>query len=74
LLQTRNASQAAAAASVAATKPVKNKKFLIYRWNPEKPGDKPTMKVTITVYLSTSVFNYALDAEERFCYSLAQEH
>jgi len=40
----RNSSQAAAAASVASTKPVKNKKFRIYRWNPDKPGDKPKMQ------------------------------
>ena len=44
-VQVRNSSQAAAAASVASTKPVKNKKFRIYRWNPDKPGDKPKMQV-----------------------------
>jgi succinate dehydrogenase (ubiquinone) iron-sulfur subunit len=43
-LLVRNSSQAAAAASVASTKPAKNKKFLIYRWNPDKPGDKPKMQ------------------------------
>jgi hypothetical protein len=26
-------------------KPAKNKKFLVYRWNPELPGDKPKMQV-----------------------------
>jgi hypothetical protein len=44
-VKVRNSSQAAAAASVASTKPVKNKKFRIYRWNPDKPGDKPKMQV-----------------------------
>lgn len=42
-LATRGSAQAAAA-SVAGVKPVKNKKFLIYRWNPEKQGDKPKMQ------------------------------
>ena len=46
----------AAAASVAGVKPVKNKKFLIYRWNPEKQGDKPRMQV-LSGFLSRNIFS-----------------
>merc|ERR1711962_1471129 len=35
---------AAAAATAATEKPARSKKFTIYRWNPEKPGDKPRMQ------------------------------
>merc|ERR1712029_1017258 len=35
---------AAAAAAASAEKPARSKKFTIYRWNPEKPGDKPRMQ------------------------------
>merc|ERR1719230_2149797 len=34
----------AAASAAAAEKPARSKKFTIYRWNPEKPGDKPRMQ------------------------------
>merc|ERR1711978_500588 len=33
-----------AAATAASEKPARSKKFTIYRWNPEKPGDKPRMQ------------------------------
>merc|ERR1711973_562758 len=33
-----------AASAQPAEKEAKNKKFTIYRWNPEKPGDKPRMQ------------------------------
>ena len=46
----------AAAASVAGVKPVKNKKFLIYRWNPEKQGDKPRMQV-LSGFLRRNIFS-----------------
>merc|ERR1712154_540469 len=37
-------SRGTAAAAAAAEKPARSKKFTIYRWNPEKPGDKPRMQ------------------------------
>ena len=35
---------AAAQAVESQEKPARMKKFSIYRWNPEKPGDKPRMQ------------------------------
>ena len=35
---------AAAQAVESQEKPARMKKFAIYRWNPEKPGDKPRMQ------------------------------
>merc|ERR1711914_33994 len=37
-------SRGTAAAAAASEKPARSKKFTIYRWNPEKPGDKPRMQ------------------------------
>merc|ERR1711990_1388682 len=37
-------SRGTAAAAAASEKPARMKKFAIYRWNPEKPGDKPRMQ------------------------------
>merc|ERR1712174_188559 len=37
-------SRGTAAAAAASEKPARSKKFTIYRWNPEKPGDKPRMR------------------------------
>merc|ERR1712141_599923 len=37
-------SRGTAAAAAASEKPAHSKKFTIYRWNPEKPGDKPRMQ------------------------------
>merc|ERR1712156_905993 len=37
-------SRGTAAAAAASEKPARSKKFTIYRWNPEKPGDKPKMQ------------------------------
>ena len=35
---------AAAQAAESQEKPARMKKFAIYRWNPENPGDKPRMQ------------------------------
>lgn len=35
---------AAASSAVPAEKPAKYKTFAIYRWNPDKPDEKPTMQ------------------------------
>merc|ERR1711973_585157 len=37
-------SRGTAAAAAASEKEARNKKFTIYRWNPESPGDKPRMQ------------------------------
>merc|ERR1712109_294651 len=37
-------SRGTAAAAAAAEKPARSKKFTVYRWNPDKPGDKPKMQ------------------------------
>merc|ERR1712117_67275 len=37
-------SRGTAAAAASQEKPARMKKFAIYRWNPEKPGDKPKMQ------------------------------
>merc|ERR1712156_151869 len=37
-------SRGTAAAAAASEKPARSKKFTIYRWNPEKAGDKPRMQ------------------------------
>ena len=51
LQQLRNAATAAAAAAKPAAAP-RIKKFAVYRWNPDKPGDKPTLQ-TYEVDLNT---------------------
>jgi len=50
-MQLRNAATAAAAAAKPAAAP-RIKKFAVYRWNPDKPGDKPTLQ-TYEVDLNT---------------------
>lgn len=35
---------AAAAAAAVADKPAKIKKFAVYRWNPDEPGEKPRVQ------------------------------
>ena len=30
--------------AAASTEPARNKKFAVYRWNPEEPGQKPYLK------------------------------
>ena len=42
---------------MASAKPAKNKKFLIYRWNPDKPGDKPKMQVNNLAFFCESNFS-----------------
>merc|ERR1711973_710383 len=37
-------SRGTAAAAAASEKEAKSKKFAVYRWNPDKPGDKPKMQ------------------------------